>query len=323
MFKVSNEAKIGALTAVSITVLLLGYNFLKGNDLFSSSNTYYALYNEVDGLSKSNAIVINGYKVGQVTNVKMLEDKRLLVELELNSDIHISKYDTSRITSNDIFNTKVINLTNCGLKPEAKEGDTLFAYLQPGFAKQIGDALSPLKDKVEKLVGVIDSVASGLKGTLGGSTSNDIAKSMNDIKQTLANLKEMSGSLSNLVGNEQSRFNQILANVASISKNFKDNNEVLSKTLKNIKNITDSLAATDLKNTIAQTKNAISGLNEVVGKINKGEGSMGLLINDKKLYDNLQKSSEDLDKLLIDLKANPKRYVSISVFGGKEKKAKK
>lgn len=116
----------------------------------------------------------------------------------------------------------------------------------------------------------------------------------------------MSGSLSNFVGNEQSRFNQILSNVASISKNFKDNNEVLSKTLKNVKNITDSLAASDLKNTIAQTKNAIAGLNEVVGKINKGEGSLGLLVNDKKLYDNLQKSSEDLDKLLLDLKANPK-----------------
>ncbi|MBI3233982.1 MAG: hypothetical protein HYZ42_08055 [Bacteroidetes bacterium] len=222
-----------------------------------------------------------------------------------------------------MFNTKVVNLTNCGLKPEAQEHDTLTPFLQPGLTQMIGEALSPLKAKIEKLIGVIDSTASGLKGSLGSNTGNDIAKSIADIKQTLANLKTMSGSLSSLVGEEQSKFNQILFNVASITKNLKDNNEVLSKTLKNVKNITDSLAASDLKNTIYQTKQTLANLNEVVGKINKGEGSLGLLINDKKLYDNLQKSSDDLDKLLIDLKANPKRYVHISVFGPKEKKTKK
>lgn len=317
--KISNEAKVGALTAIIITILILGYNFLKGNDLFSSTNTFHAIYDNVDGLSKSNAVVINGYKVGQVVSVDMMDDKRLHVTLEVRSGIKISKFDTARIMANDLFNTKVINLTNCGIQPEAKENDTLVPFLQPGFTKMIGDALSPIKQKVENLVSVIDSAARGLKDAVGSGTGNQIAQSLNDIRLTLANLREMSGSLNNLVGDERSRLNQILSNVASISKNLKDNNEVLSKTLRNVKNITDSLAAADLKNTINQTKSTMAGLNEVVRKINSGEGSLGLLVNDKKLYDNLQNSASSLDKLLSDLKANPKRYLHFSVFGKKEK----
>lgn len=322
MFKVSNEAKVGALTALAITILLLGFNFLKGNDLFSSSRIFYAVYDDVDGLTKSNAVVINGYKVGQVTLVQMLPDKKLLVAFELKSDIHISKFDTSKIMANDLFNTKVIRLSNCNLQPEAQEHDTLVAFLQPGMGKMITDALSPLKAKIEKLIVVIDSAASGIKGSMTGANGDDLTKSINDLKQTLSNLKDMSASLSSLVGDEKSKFNQILSNVASITKNFKDNNDLLSKTLKNVKNITDSLAAADFKKTIEETKNVMAGLNATVKKINNGEGSLGLLINDKKLYDNLQKSTDDLDKLLIDMKASPSRYVHFSLFGKKEKKKK-
>lgn len=321
--KISNETKVGAFTAIVITMLVLGYNFLKGNDLFSRTNFYYAIYENVDGLTTSNAVKLNGLKVGQVKEVTIRPDFTLLVKFEIRADLPISKYDTASIVATDLFGTKSLVLTNCRQQPLAKENDTLNGWLKPGMMQALGDAMGPVKAKTTELLAVIDSIAKSLKGTLGSKGNNDLAASLADIRITIANLKTMSGSLNSLVGEENSRLNQILGNVASISKNLKDNNEVLSKTMKNMKVITDSLAATDLKNTIAQTRNTMAGLNEVIKKINSGEGSLGLLVNDKKLYDNLQNTAADLDKLVIDLKANPKRYMHISVFGGKEKKPKK
>ncbi len=321
--KISNETKVGSFTAIVITMLVLGYNFLKGNDVFSRTNFYYAIYDNVDGLTTSNAVKLNGLKVGQVKEVTIRPDFTLLVRFEIRADLPISKYDTANIVATDLFGTKALVLTNCRQQPLANENDTINGILKPGMMQALGDAMGPVKAKTTELLLVIDSVAKSLKETLGSKGNSDLAASLADIRATIGNLKTMSGSLSSLVGEENSRLNQILGNVASISKNLKDNNEVLSKTMKNMKSITDSLAATDLKNTIAQTRNTLAGLNEVIKKINSGEGSLGLLVNDKKLYDNLQNTAADLDKLVIDLKANPKRYVHISVFGGKEKKSKK
>jgi phospholipid/cholesterol/gamma-HCH transport system substrate-binding protein len=321
-FKVSNETKVGALTAIAITLLILGYNFLKGNDLFSSTKTFCAVYNNVDGLTKSNAVVINGFKVGQVLVVRPMNenDMRLYVEFEVRNDLKIAAFDSATIAASDLFGTKAIILSNCRQGGLAADGDTLFGYLKPSLTDAISNAMAPIKAKTEKLMGIIDSIAVSLKGSIGGKTSKDISASFEDIRQTLANLRSISSNLDKVVGSDASKLNQILANVASITKNLKDNNDVITKSLKNVKMMTDSLAASDLKTTINETKRAMTELNQVMHKINSGEGSIGLLINDKKLYDNLQKSSEDLDKLIIDLKQNPKRYVSFSIFGGKKKK---
>jgi phospholipid/cholesterol/gamma-HCH transport system substrate-binding protein len=168
--------------------------------------------------------------------------------------------------------------------------------------------LNPVKEKTEKLLASIDTLATSITDIFNPSTNRDITRSFKDLSSIIANFKATSEKLDKLVGDQNTRLNKIFENVESITKNFRDNNAMLTAAMKNIKNITDSLAASDLKTTVNNAKSAIDQLNQVLEKINKGEGSLGLLVNDKKLYDNLQKSSEDLDKLLVDLKEHPKRY---------------
>lgn len=320
--KISNETKIGILAAITITTLILGYNYLMGRSLFSSNHEFVAVYDNIDGLTPSNPVMLNGYKVGSVKSIKLRPDLKLIVTIEVDNNIPIAKNGIAKISNNDIFGGKAI-LIEIGSGDLAMSGDTLTSILELSLTKSVSNLLNPVRDKTEKLLASIDTLATNITKIFNPSTNNDIKRSFSDLSGIIANFKETSIKLDKLVGDQNARLNKIFEHVESITRNFRDNNAVLSDALKNIRNITDSLAASDLKTTVNNAKNAINQLNQVLEKINKGEGSLGLLINDKKLYENLQKSSDDLDKLLIDLKEHPKRYLSFSVFGGKDKTKKK
>jgi phospholipid/cholesterol/gamma-HCH transport system substrate-binding protein len=170
---------------------------------------------------------------------------------------------------------------------------------------QLGEELSPLLAEVQKTVENINRISASIDGQT--------------LQNTMSNIEATTASLSQMTSDKNSKFNRILADVASITNNIQENNELISAALANVHAITDSLAKAELTNTIAQARAALAQTTAVMEKINKGEGSIGLMVNDKALYDNLSKSSDDLDKLLIDMKANPKRYVHFSLFGRKPK----
>jgi phospholipid/cholesterol/gamma-HCH transport system substrate-binding protein len=316
--KFSNEIKVGIVVTVAIAALLWGLNYLKGQDIFSSNNEYYAVYDNVNGLVASNGVILNGYKVGQVLKLKFLPDHsgRMVVIINVKSDVFIPRNSLARIVSSDLFGSRVIEIILGDAAEPAKDGDTLTPDTQPSFS----DQLMPVKDKAESLIVSIDSLSSAIREILQPKNRQNLTSAIDDLHKTLANLEHASSGIDNLVSQDQSKLNKILGNVESISMNLKNNNEKIGNILKNFSQLSDSLAKSQIASTINNANRTLGEAAAAITRINKGEGSLGLLLHNDSLYNNLNKSSADLDALLIDIKANPKRYVTISVFGGGKSK---
>lgn len=308
-FKVSNETLVGAFAAVAITVLLLGFNFLKGEELFSTTTNYYVSYNNAMNLQSSASVMYRGIKVGSVRKVQFRKDGQgVIVQFYVNDRIKLPKDSEVLLITTDLFNTRALEIKI----PESStshafygKNDTLTGYLMPGMLDKLGEELSPLLAHVESLSKKLDDL-------VGAIEPQKIANSIASIERSTAGLDEM------LNGNN-SKLNSMLDHVNSITKNFKDNQHLLNAALANVEQITDSLAKSQLTSTIAKAHESLEQTAQLFEKINKGEGSIGLLVNDKSLYENLSKSSDSLDKLLEDMKAHPKRYVHFSLFGRKLK----
>jgi len=320
MTKFSNEIKVGVVVTVAIAALLWGINYLKGRDIFSSDNEYYAIYENVNGLVASNGVILKGFKVGQVKKLEFLEDRsgRMVAELTVKSDVFVPSNSLARIISSDLFGSRVIEII-MGDSPEpAKDGDTLIADMQPTLSDQI----MPVKDKAESLIVSIDSLSIAIRDLLKPENRKNLSEAIVNFHKTMSNLESASMGMNNMVTAEQSKLNKILSNVESISANLKNNNEEIENILKNFSQISDTLAKAQIASTVSNANKTLAEAAAVIAKINKGEGSLGMLLNNDSLYNNLNSSAANLDRLLIDLKTNPKRYVTISVFGGGKSKQK-
>ncbi|MDQ3050351.1 MAG: MlaD family protein [Bacteroidota bacterium] len=315
--KVSKEVKVGLLVTGALVALIWGMNYLKGLDLFSSDNKYYAVYHNVDGLGPSSEVILNGVKVGQVQKIRFLEDRsgRIEVTLLVNQKVFVGNKSVARIASSDLLGGRVVNLILDTNSPAAVDGDTL----TPEVETTLSDQMRPIKDKAESLIESLDSLSRALQGFLNPNNQGSLNEGFASLSKTLKNLEQASGSLDKMLSSNDSKLRRMIDNIESISANIKNNNESLSLALKNIATITDSLAKSNLTSTINNANYTLKETSQIMEKINKGEGTMGMLINNDSLYNALERSASDLDKLLIDLKANPKRYVHISVFGRKSK----
>jgi phospholipid/cholesterol/gamma-HCH transport system substrate-binding protein len=318
---VSKETKVGILAALSITLLILGYSYMKGEDLFTKSNTFYAVYGEIDGLTASNPVTINGFKVGQVKKISIVDGnlERLIVRMEIDTKIKVTKNSIARIYNADLFGSKGVELVLDKSSPIAEEDDTLQSDIEMSIGKSMSTVLNPVKAKTEQLLVTLDSVLASVDDVLNDETQRNLRSGFKSLAETLENFRKTSVKVNDLVDAETKRLDQIFAHVESITRNLRENNATLTKTMRNVNQITDSLAATNLKATVENANSALVQLDSVMRKINKGDGTMGLLVNDKKLYDNLSSSSKNLDALLLDMKAHPKRYVHFSIFGKKDK----
>lgn len=197
----------------------------------------------------------------------------------------------------------------------AKDGD----FLNANVAKGLLETVQPVQKKAELIIGKMDSILTSVNTILNPNFQKNVDKSFNSIASTLSSLEGTSKKVDNLVGSESSRISAILANAESISGNLKKNNEKINAILNNIHNISDQVAAANFKQTIENANKAVSDLQGIVGKINNGKGTLGLLVNDTRMYENLTNASKNLDSLMIDLKQHPKRYVHFSIFGKKDK----
>lgn len=316
--KIANETKVGILAAFSIAMLIIGYNFLKGNAIFSSETVLYARYSHVDGLGVSKPVLINGYQIGRVDKLTLQSDGTIIATLKIKGKYEIPKNSVAKLESIDLLGGKAIVMALGTGNVYAKDGDTLNANV----AKGLLETVQPVQKKAELIIAKMDSILTSVNSILNPNFQKNVDKSFNSIASTLASLEATSKKVDNLVGSEGSRISSILANVEAISANLKNNNEKINGILNNIGSITDQVAAANFKQTIDNANKSMADLQAIVGKINEGKGTLGLLINDTKMYDNLSSASQNLDKLIIDLKENPKRYVHFSVFGGGAKKDK-
>jgi phospholipid/cholesterol/gamma-HCH transport system substrate-binding protein len=320
--KISRELKTGIVAVIAIAIFVYGFNFLKGKNIFSKQDTYYAIYPQVSGIVEANPVQVNGFKVGRVNKIELLDTTgRLLVTISISDEkLKIKKGTTARIVSSDLLGAKAIELIMSNSSEYAKDGDTLMAETEASLQETVNATVKPLKDKAEKLIGSIDSIITVAQTVLNKSSQDNIIKSFDNIKHTLETFDKTAVRLDNMVASEQSKISNIFSKVEAISTNLANNSDKISNVIKNFSSISDTLAKANIAKTIDKASNALAQVSDVMEKINKGQGSAGLLVNDTKLYNNLTAASGSLDSLMKDMELYPWRYFSLY---GKKKRTRK
>ncbi len=324
--KISKEAKIGLFAACALAGLYFGYNFLRGKKIFSSQNTYYVVYNKIDGIVKSTPIYFKGLKVGQVEKLTLFRtdsSNAIMATLLIDKKIQLAASSEAKIVSMDLLGGKAISLLIPSLVDPITEGDTLLGTIENSLSASISEMITPVKNKTENVMVSLNKVLTELEKVLANGGTADLSSGISNLAGIMENLRKTTSQLDQLLQSEKGKIGKITGNMASLTETLKNNNQELDATLKNFKNISDSLSQAPIKQTIEQLNKTAKQLALITEKIEKGEGTAGKLVNDKELYDNLNKSSFELQSLLKDLQANPKKYVNVSVFGGKDKPKKK
>ncbi len=317
--KITREYKIGIFATVTILLFVWGLNYLKGRDLFSEQITFYAIYEDVAGLTESNPVSISGVNIGQINSISFMPDGsgRILVESIISQEVPIPDNSVSLLTGASLTGSREIIIKLGDSNTDISSGDTLEAGYESSIQEEVSELVLPIKQRAEDLFAQIDSVMIVFQAIFNEQTRLNITQSFHSIQETLENLENTTGTLDVTIDRESTRLSTILTNAESISENLSNNNQTIDNILNNFSNVSDSLAAANITQTLLQAEQSIASLAQIVEKINRGEGSMGMLINDDKLYNNLESSSKQLELLLEEIKNNPGAYFRLSVFGGR------
>ena len=313
---ISKEIKVAVIFVIAISVLVWGIMYLKGLEIFTQKRVIYAVYDRVNGLVKANPVSINGLKVGQVKDLYFSKKNKgkIIVELYIVNDYPIPKNSQATITSSDLLGSKEVEIVLGSSTEVIKEGDTIKSMTDATLGEAVNQQLLPLKRKAESLISSIDSLVGTFQELLNKDTRNNLVISIEHIKQSLENLAHMTYNVDTLIDKERNNLAAIINNVASISSNLRQNNEKINSILANFSSLSDSLARAKIPTTFNQINKVLSDLTDVLDKINKEHGTLGQFVNDEKLYNEVEKAAMDLNLLLEDIKANPKRYLKVSVF---------
>ncbi len=323
--KLTKEFKIGVVVVCAIAAFIWGINFLKGTNLFSHKYYLYALYPKIDNLIPANPLLLNGYKIGQINDIHLVQrgnQTKVLVKFLLTEDIQIPKGSVAKAISADLLGSKAVEIIFKDTTVYVESGDTLVAETEQGFKEAIDKRIAPIQAKAENLIGSIDSVMTVVNMVLNAKTRENIDKSFESVRKAIISLEQTAYKLDDMVGSEKSKMSAILSNLSNITSSLAKSEQKISNILANTSSISDSLAKANLKEAVNNADKSLKELNVLLAGINQGQGTLGKLAKNDSLYNNLNKSAEDLDKLLADLRLNPGRYVHISVFGRKEKKTK-
>ena len=326
--KYSRELRTGFIAIATIFVFVWGYNFLKGNDIFSKQRVFYTTYENVGGLTKSNSVTVNGFKVGLVKDVyfEPVHRKTLIVEFMLTADNYEIPRGTVATLVSDLLGTTSINLVTGPGDGYYHEGDTLPSEIEGALMESITDLSSSLastKMKADRLFDSLDSLVGDVRDVLGpGTHESNVNTAITDLAATLKNLKQASAKIDHIL-DKDGQLGRILADVEAFTTTLDENKDEIDNLLNNLSSLSDSLAAAELASTINNANKTFEELAVAMEKINKGEGTIGKLFKDESIFNNLETATANLDSLFVDIKANPNRYVHVSVFGRKEKKEKK
>jgi phospholipid/cholesterol/gamma-HCH transport system substrate-binding protein len=311
--KISNETKVGSLTAIAIVILILGFNFLKGRNLTDRSDKIFAEFPNVEGLQVSNPVLINGLQVGKVYEMKE-KDKNLssiIVTISLNKDINIPKNSVASLSS-ELLGTTSVKIRLGNGTDYLQDGETLQSEKTMGLADKLQSSLDPTLQSVNKTLASLDMVLQNLNTVLDPKTKNNL-------QTIVGNLTTSSKSLEKLLDAQTGMLAKTLVNVESVTGNLAKNNDKINSTMDNLQKVSATLANAKFDQAVASLQGTLTKLESAVSKMDSDKGSLGLLLNDRKLYDQLLQTNRSLTTLLDDLRTNPKRYVNISVFGKKDK----
>ncbi|MFV9484564.1 MlaD family protein [Christiangramia sp. ASW11-125] len=304
--KYSREVKTAVLAIVAIVILLFGYSFLKGENLLAQNRIFYAEYDDVEGLSPSSEVTINGLKVGQVSSIEFKDNSgRLVVSFTVKNDFKFSKNSKVNIYGGSIIGGKSLAIVpNYDQKSEwAVSGDTLQGDKEEGIMELVNDKLTPLQNKLENTITSADSMLTAITEILDDSTRNNIRGTFKNLDATVSSFRVTADELQGIVKGNSSKIDRTFTNLDEMSTNFNKFSDTLSTM--NIGKITSDL------------EKVIADFEGISNKLNSKEGTAGKLINDDAVYNNLDQATKQLEQLLQDIKLNPKRYVHFSVFGKK------
>jgi phospholipid/cholesterol/gamma-HCH transport system substrate-binding protein len=311
--KLNNETKVGILAIVALVILILGFNFLKGKTLFKHSDTLYAVFANIGSLDKSNPVKINGLPIGTVYDFgpKDKEVSGIIVTIHLSRSVNIPKNSIAIIEA-AFVGSSYVTIDKGDSKEYVKNGDTISTRLNVGILSDFRSRLSPTMQRVNEAV---DS----LKMVLGTINSIFDPRTNNNLQQIISNLLLSSIHLQTLLNAQTGALAHSLNNMEAVTGNLAKNNDQITATLQNLQTVSTKLANARIDELVAVLEGTVNELKTTISKVGSNNGSLGKLLNDNKLYDNLNSAVLRLQVLLDDVRVNPKRYVNISVFGRKDK----
>lgn len=305
--RLTKEVKTGILAIGAILLFIFGYNYLKGTNLLEKHRTFYVKYSNVEGLAKAAPVTINGLKVGKVQDIKFIGNSGgLVVEFTVENDFEFSENSLVRIYSSGLIGGKSVGIfPEYDVKNIAKTGDTLRGEIEQGMLDAVTARLGPLEAKVNNTLATVDTLLLSMTAVIDEEARKDLQRALKNIADASASFKGITRKTDVLLGDNQEKLNRTFDNLDVTSQNFA--------------RLSDSLAQIDTGKMVAQIEDATKNLNAIMAGIENGEGSIGKLLKDEAMYENLEGASRQLEELLQDLKLNPKRYVHFSLFGKRDK----
>ena len=305
---------IGVSFILAIALFIWGYNFLK--DIFNKQTIFYAKYHEVSGLEISNPVSINGVRIGQVSKMYFAPDMSgdVIIELMIVTDFPIPDNTIARIFSADLMGSKSVDLKLGNSAERAKDGDTLTTSIEAGLMEEVNAQVQPIKVKAESLLASIDTLVVAFQAIFNESARKNLSESFDNINKSFSNIQSTTTNLDTLMITEGNRVSSILNNIDSLTFTLSENREKFASIISNFEMISDSLAKANIPATFNRANNTLDELEMILAKINNGEGTIGMLMHNDTLYLELNKTAEELNLLLKDIRENPKRYVKFSVF---------
>ncbi len=313
--KISREVRIGILVTLAILMFFIGFNFLKNTNVFSNNKEYYCFYQNVDGLQPSAVVMIRGMNVGHVTEMEILDTKGVKVTFTIQKKIDIPVGTIANLVSTDLLGTKNISLEPGKGPGSMPTGSELSANKPGGMVDNVTAELTPRLRELKATIKSFDSTLVFVNQIVGKENQQTITDALKSIKVTADNLAVLTGSLKN----EGTEIAAILHNASSFTGNLAKSNDTITQLLSHVNSFTRTLEKAPIGKAVTDLQEAVAGLNSVVAKVNKSDGSLGLLINNKDLYTNLNASLGTLNALMADIKAHPSKYINVNLIGGKRK----
>jgi phospholipid/cholesterol/gamma-HCH transport system substrate-binding protein len=314
--KINNETKVGILTVVALALLIIGFNYLKGKDLFNTTPKVYAVFSKLGSLAKSNEVKINGLTVGTVYDMEEVDKNvsGIKVTISLTRKVNIPSNSVAYITAPlGGLAAATIIIEKGDATTFLKDGDIISTRIDEGLFGGLSAEVAPTLSKIRNSLDSLNKVFGNINSLFdAGAKSN--------LKNSIANLSMATHSLNKMLDPQNSALAATLNNVNSITGNLKNNNDSITAIVNNTKQFTEKLSKLNLQQTMDTLQSAIAQLKTTVGKIASKDGTLGALINDKQLYNKLNDAILSAEILMDDLRANPKRYVNLSVFGKKDRK---
>ncbi|NIJ51092.1 MlaD family protein [Dyadobacter arcticus] len=306
--KISREAKVGIMAILAMVMLYFGFHILKGSDVFSRTYKYYVVYDNIDGLTASNPVLLNGLNVGRVQEIRLLQNRKnhLLVSLDVQKGVAVPKGTTAVLADGGLLGGKVIHLT-LGNGATLQDGDTLLANKESGISAVLQEQALPLVTHADSLIKNLSQVVAGFQET--GLILN----------QVLRNYNQTGSNLQGLLDENRSNLLAMTSNLNKLSTSLIETEKELKPLLAKTGTLADSLSALKLGETVQNANRTIGELHTLLASVESGKGTAGKLIKDETLYTNIDRTIVSLNKLLTNLREHPKRYINISVFSKKDK----